>query len=239
MEPRLRSLFENATRPYAAAGKLAWHSARGKLRYDPVYFSLLRDRVLPDEGRLLDVGCGKGLLLSLLTAARRCYTAGMWPRDWPAPPAKLELYGIDLRADRVQTARCALGAGAQVDVHNLLAFDFPPCSVIVMLDVLLYVDRQEQRRALEKAVAALEPGGLLLVREADADAGPAFEITRLAEHLAAALRGEFRRRLRYRSMLEWIAELTSLGLAVHTTPMSGGTPFANVLLTARKAPKRG
>src|SRR4029077_8400783 len=108
------------------------------------------------------------------TAARKCYPAEMWPRDWPAPPSNLELYGIDLREDRVQTARRALGDGAQVDVRNLLAFDFPPCSVVVMLDVLMYVDWREQLRVLEKAAAALEPGGLLLLRETDADAGPAF-----------------------------------------------------------------
>src|SRR5262249_23386561 len=162
-----------------------------------------------------------GLLLSLLTAARKCYLAGTWPRDWPAPPSNLELYGIDLREDRVQTARRALGDGAQMDAHNLLAFDFPPSSVIVMLDVLMYVDRRRQGRALEKAAAALEPGGLLLLRETDADGGPAFEVSRLSECLAAALRGEFPRRLDYRGMLEWTAELASLGFTVHTAPMSG------------------
>jgi hypothetical protein len=31
---------------------------RGKLRYDPVYFALLTQGLLPAKGSLLDLGCG-------------------------------------------------------------------------------------------------------------------------------------------------------------------------------------
>jgi SAM-dependent methyltransferase len=232
MEPRLRLLYETATRPYAAAGRAAWHVARGKLRHDPVYFSLLRDGVLPDRGRLLDVGCGKGILLSLLVAARRQYRADVWPEHWPAPPLNLELGGLDRDGDRVRTARRALGESAQVEVRDLRDFDFPPCSAIVMLDVLMYLGRREQRRALEKAAAALEPGGLLLLREADADAGLAFGLTRLGERFAGALRGEFAQPLHYRRAREWISEFVELGLAVSAA--SDRSLFANVLFVARR-----
>lgn len=233
MEPQLRPLYETATRPYAAAGRAAWHSARGKLRHDPVYFSLLRDGVLPDRGRLLDVGCGKGILLSLLVAAKRQYQAEAWPQRWPAPPLNLDLHGLDLDGGRIRTARCALGESARVEEQDLRDSDFPLCSAIVMLDVLMYLSRLEQRRALEKAAAALEPGGLLLLREADAGAGPAFELTRLGERLAGVLRGEFAQRLYYRRAPEWIAELVELGLTVRAA--SGSALLANVLFVARRA----
>src|SRR3954470_20173145 len=100
MELRLRPLFEAATRPYLAAGKHAWLFAKGKLRYDPVYFSLLRRGLLPQHGSLLDLGCGQGMFLSLLRAAKQ--HAGGWPDDWPSRPS-LALRGIDLSADRVGT----------------------------------------------------------------------------------------------------------------------------------------
>jgi len=62
MEPQVRPLFEAATRPYIAARQYSWHFSRGKLRHDPVFFSLLRRGLLPDRGSLIDLGCGQGVL---------------------------------------------------------------------------------------------------------------------------------------------------------------------------------
>ncbi|HEX9685246.1 MAG TPA: methyltransferase domain-containing protein [Burkholderiales bacterium] len=239
MSPEARSLFEAATQPYARAGRYAWHFARGKLRHDPVYFSLLRQGLLPDRGRLLDFGCGQGVLLALLEAAKAQYQAGAWPRDWPAPPLNLALQGIELHADRVQTARQALGGSVQVIPGDLRALDLQPCSVIVILDVMLYLDAAEQQHLLDRATAALEPGGLLLLRESDADAGFAFQVTKWSERLSGAFRGRFGQALHYRGGIQWIAELAKRGFAVGAEPMSAGTPFANVLLVARKDPDCG
>lgn len=236
MEPQLRLLLDAATRSYGGPGHYARHFARGKLRHDPVYFSLLRRGLLPDRGSLLDLGCGQGILLSLLKAAKEQYQAGQWPRDWPAPPLNLGLRGIELRADRVQLARRALGGSVQVDLRDLRDADFQPCSVIVLLDVLLYLGRAEQGRVIAEAAAALEPGGLLLLREADAGAGFAFRVTQWGERIAGALRGEFGQQLHYRSAVHWLAELAGRRFEVSAAPMSGGTPFANVLFVARKIP---
>src|SRR6185295_4122581 len=178
MNPQLRPLFEAATRPYVGAGTFAWRFARGKLRHDPVFFFLLRRGLLPDRESLLDLGCGRGILLSLLKAAKEQYQAGAWPRDWPAPPLNLGLRGIELSESRVRAARHALGGGARVDLCDLRSAELPPCSVIVMIDVLFYLHKEEQRRLIEKAAGALEPGGLLLLREADADAGFVFQTTK-------------------------------------------------------------
>jgi len=112
LDPQFRLLLEAASRPYAAAGRYAWHFARGKLRHDPVFMYLLRYGLLPDRGSLLDLGCGQGVLLSLLKAAKAQYQAGLWPQDWPAPPLNLDLSGIELREEWVKAAQCALGGGA-------------------------------------------------------------------------------------------------------------------------------
>jgi SAM-dependent methyltransferase len=234
MDPQFREVFEAATQPYRAAGRYAWSFARGKLRHDPVFVSLLRGGLLPDRGSLLDVGCGRGVLLSLLAAAKRQHAAGRWPRDWPAPPTRLALRGFDSHPARAQLARRVLGGSAQVELRDLRAVEFATCSVIVMLDVLFYLDAAEQERALEKAAAALEPGGLLLLREPDAGGGLAFQATRCGAMLEAALRGSFAPKLHCRSAGDWSAALARRGLAVDAQPMSRGTPFANFLFVARK-----
>jgi len=234
MDPQLRPLFEAATRLYIGAGRHAWHFSRGKLRHDPVFFFLLRHGLLPDRGNLLDLGCGQGILLSLLKAAKEQYLAGVWPRDWPAPPLNLGLRGLELSEDRARAARRALGAGAEVYLGDLRNLDLQRSSVIVILDVLLFLRKEEQQCVLERAAGALEPGGVLLLREADAGAGFAFRVTKWAERIACALRGEFGKQLHYRSAVEWIAELRGRGFSVGAEPMSEGTPFANVLFVARK-----
>ena len=233
MDPQLKPLFEAATRPYLKAGRYAWYYARGKLRYDPVFFSLLRRGLLPDRGDLLDLGCGQGILLSLLKAAKEQYEAGVWSRDWPAPPLNLGSRGIELSERRVRAARLALG-DVRVDQGDLRTFDLPPCSAITILDVLFYLTREEQQRLLDKTAGALEPGGLLLVRETDAGGGFSFAMSRWSERFAAALRGEFRQRVRYRGAAEWTAELEGRGFSVESQPMSEGTPFSNTLFVARK-----
>lgn len=234
MDPQIRPLFEAATRPYAAAGLYAWHFARGKLRHDPVFFSLLRRGLLPDRESLLDLGCGQGILLSLLNVAKKHYQTGRWPRDWPAPPLNLDLRGIEANHVRVRAARRALGGNVQLDHGDLRDLALPPCSVIVLLDVLFYLDKEEQQRLLDKTAAALAPGGLLLLRETDAGAGFAFQVTKWSERLAGALRGEFRQQLHYRSAGQWAEALERLGFSVSADPMSEGTPFSNVLFVARK-----
>jgi len=234
VSPEVRPLFEAATRPYLGAGRYAWHFARVKLRHDPVFFSLLRRGLLPDGGSLLDLGCGQGVLLSLLRAAQAEYRAGRWPKDWPPPPLNLDLLGIELREDRAQAARCALGDGAHVVAGDLRETALRPASAIMILDVLLYLDEQDQRRLLDRAASALQRGGLLLLREADADGGLAFQVTKWSERIACAMRGDFARPLLYRSAVQWVAELAQRGFTVSAEPMSEGTPFANVLFIARK-----
>jgi SAM-dependent methyltransferase len=234
VSPEIERLLEAATRPYRGAGRYAWHFARGKLRYDPVFVSLLRRGVLPNRGKLLDLGCGQGVLLSLLEAAKAQYPSGAWPREWPAPPMGLTLQGVELREDRLRAARQALDAGVEIVQGDVRKIELQRCAAIAILDVMLYLDESEQERLLDGVAAALDPGGLLLLREADASAGFAFQVTKWSERIAGAMRGDLVRPLRYRSAMQWIAELAQRGFTVSAEPMSAGTPFANVLFIARK-----
>ena len=234
MDPQLSPLFEATTSLFAGAGRYAWHFARGKLRHDPVFFALLMCGLFPDRGRLLDLGCGQGILLALLVAAKEQFQRGHWPQSWPPPPLNLGMRGIEMRKDQVEAARLALGSRAQVDRFDIRDVELQPCSVIALLDVLHYLNWVEQDRLLEKAANALDPGGLLLLREADASAGLAFRITRWCERLAGAGRGLLWQELCYRGASRWIATLQGLGFSVRAEPMSRGTPFANVLFVARR-----
>jgi O-methyltransferase involved in polyketide biosynthesis len=104
--------------------------------------------------------------------------------------------------------------------------------------VLHYLPEADQEALLARIAAALEPGGVLLVREADADAGWRFTAVRVQERFSSLLRRGWRQRFHYRGAAEWEGILRGLGLAVEPHPMGMGTPYANVLLAARSRSRR-
>jgi uncharacterized protein (DUF2062 family) len=232
-EPRVTALIEEAARRYAQAGPFSWEFVRGKLRYDPVYLSLLRSGSLPQEGVLCDLGCGRGIVLSLLATAGKLAERGTLPEGWPAPP-RLTLHGIEGRPKHAAIARQALGAAATVVAGDLRDEAIPEADVLLLLDVLHYLDGPSQEELLGRIARALRPGGLLLIRDADAAGGWRFTATRLQERLSALARGELRPRFHYRSADAWIEQLEQSGLAASVEPMGMGTPYSNVLIQGKR-----
>jgi uncharacterized protein (DUF2062 family)/SAM-dependent methyltransferase len=228
------SLVDEISRCYIDAGIFAWEFVRGKLRHDPVYFTLLARGGLPLAGRLLDLGCGRGILLALLAGAREQSARGVYPAGWPIPPAGLLLHGIEGRPKIARAARLALGERAIVEVGDLRQTPLPPSAAVFLLDVLHYMSAAEQEELLDRVAQAVSPGGSFFVREADAAAGAAFSRTRTAERLCALARGHFRQRFHYRSAAEWQRLLEERGFAVTPVSMSDGTPYANVLFEGRR-----
>jgi 2-polyprenyl-3-methyl-5-hydroxy-6-metoxy-1,4-benzoquinol methylase len=232
MTPQEVALYDAATTRYRAAGRYAFHFSRGKLKHDPVFVSILRDAMIPDDARILDLGCGQGILLSTLIAARQCFESGIWPLGWPAPPARLKLHGIDLLARDIRRAHQALGESAVVERGDIRDALFPDSDVVVILDVLHYVSSKEQEDILSRVAESLGKSGRLLLRVADSQAGARSVFTYLGDRLGTLLRGELWPRHVHRPISEWSTILGRLGFSVSARPMSQGTPFSNVLLVA-------
>lgn len=191
------ALARQAARRYRPAGRFVEGFVQGKLRHDPVYAHLLAhwEEWLPQAGLVLDLGCGRGILLALLAAARRLGEERL---------AGIRLKGIDRRQRDVAAARLALGEEAEISLADLRTTPIPACHAALLVDVLLYLAPTEQDLLLARAAKALpRNGGVLIVREADAAAGWRFPATVLAERLCAWARGQFRHRYHYRSAAAW------------------------------------
>ncbi|MCX8005106.1 MAG: class I SAM-dependent methyltransferase [Burkholderiaceae bacterium] len=228
------ALVKAAADRYRAAGHTPYHFARGKLAGDPVFAALLAQRLIPDGARLVDLGCGQGVLLALLAAAQDEAVRARWPQTLPALPRAVRGHGVDLRPRAVAAAHIALGPAADVQVGDVRDYVLPPCDVVAILDVLHYIDFDAQRALLARVHAALAPGGRLLLRVGDAAAGRRFALTLAADWLITLVRGHWQRRFYCRSVPQWQALLQEVGFSVRAQPMSAGTPFANALLIGDK-----
>ena len=205
------ALLDAASAPYRSAGRFAWHFARGKLGIDPVFHHMLKTGLIAPRARVLDIGCGQGLLASLL---RSCEAFDLMPRD-------------------VDRAQAALGDAADFICGDMRTTPFPEVDAVVILDVLHYISQPEQDAVLARVRMALRHGGTLLLRIGDVSARRGFATSQWVDRIVTFVRGHRVVPQYGRTLSQWTAHLQSLGFAVQSRPMSKGTPFANVLLVAR------
>ncbi|MET0334875.1 MAG: class I SAM-dependent methyltransferase [Rhizobacter sp.] len=229
------ALIDAASAPYRQAGHFAWRFARGKLWMDPVFRHLLSQGLIGPRARVLDIGCGQGLLASLLKASHGLHQQGRWPSQWAHPPAAARVTGIEMMPRDVERARASLGNAAEFVCGDMRHTPFPAVDTVVILDVLHYVSVPEQNEVLLRVRQALSPGGVLLLRVGDAASRPGFLVSQWVDAMVTWVRGHRVLPQFGRPLAEWQAQLESLGFEVHSQPMSQGTPFANVLLVAKVA----
>lgn len=135
------------------------HYGTAKLRLDPVYRQLASDA--KPWGRVLDAGCGPGLVAGLAAA-----------RHEPS------YVGIDLDDDKLDAAvRLLAVLGRPLDANwQLLRARLPLDQDLprrfdsaFLIDVLHYWPVEGQRALLTQVVEALDPGGRLWLRDGCAD----------------------------------------------------------------------
>ena len=193
--------------------------------YAIVRFAILRQKLLailnlllPESGRILDVGCGFGLFsayFSLVAPGRR-------------------VVGVDPSAKRVDMARNVkeqLGL-----VHNEYhvgtiesARPEGPFDGIYLLDVLHHVPRADQRPLLEHLRRLLSPRGVLIIKDVTTDSRFKLRFTEVLDRVMVGPDEP----LTYRHHREWVAELRSLGMSARVVRVPDILPYPHVVFVAR------
>ncbi|HEY6942357.1 class I SAM-dependent methyltransferase [Dokdonella sp.] len=206
-------------RRVAARFRRPWHRdyARAKVRMDPVYAAVAD--VVDDDTPLLDIGCGLGLLGFYLRE-----------RGWRGT-----YLGLDFDATKIAEARHAARGESGIAFDDGTAQRLPSFrGHVTLLDVLHYLERDEQAALLREAAARLAPGSALVVRSVLRDRGWRFRATVLEEWFLHALRWMRSPARHYPLRAELEQPLLDAGLAVDVHPLWGNTPFNSFVIVARR-----
>ncbi|MET0813945.1 MAG: class I SAM-dependent methyltransferase, partial [Pseudoxanthomonas sp.] len=195
--------------------------SRAKLGSDPLYPGVLQ-ALRGSEAPLLDLGCGLGLLAHALRL------------DGQA----LAYRGVDNDAAKIARAQNVADknglADTSFEVVDLANVTPQHQGSVAILDVLQYLDADDQQRLIASVVAMLVPGGRLVIRTALGDDSRRGRTSRITDRLANLIGWmQFRPRC-YPDAPALRAQLDAAGLHTTFSPLYGNTPFNNWLIVAAK-----
>ena len=194
--------------------------------YATIRFSILRpkllsvmDLLLPDEGRILDIGCGFGLFSS--------YFAQTQPRR--------QIVGVDPNAKRIEMAR-RVAAQIGLPGNTYFAGDARDASFegefagAYVLDVMHHIPEDDQIALLRRLRELLVPRGVLVIKDITTEPAIGVEFTRLLDRIMVG----WDEPLRYRHHREWGAILEDLGFRVRMVRVPDVLPYPHVVIAATK-----
>jgi SAM-dependent methyltransferase len=186
-----------------------------KTRWRLCPFELI-ESCLPRKGRVLDFGCGYGMLGNFLAEKSRDRT----------------VVGVDLNPKRIGVARRSVGVRTNIRFHlgDVASLDPSPFDAVVMTDVLHHIEDRKVMLLLKKVHACMDEAGLLAVLDVDRRPFWKFLITYAIDSLLNPTD-----RLWYRPVSRLERILAASGLQVERViPADDGLPLADVLLLCRK-----
>ena len=216
--PATEALYAAVTRRYRGVGRFAYGYIACKLRLDPVHRDVLALAAQDPFGRVLDIGCGRAQLDLLLLEAGLATSS----------------LGLDMNAASLEAARIAgRGLAFEARAHDLAkGAPLPDADTVLLIDVLYQLRAADQDALL--AMAAKAAARTVLVRTFDPTQGLRSRFTRTLEVLGRRFWPNSGAHVQPRPVHEAAAALTGAGFTVEVRPCQEGTPFANVLLVARR-----
>jgi SAM-dependent methyltransferase len=217
-EGSAEAALRRAGHRYRGGDRFTQYYVAAKLRLDPIYADLMKVAAREPFGDVVDIGCGRAQLGALLLEAG--VATSVIGLDWN-----------DAQLHLGETATCGLALRLQrQDLTQDVSL--PASDTVVLVDVLYQLDTAAQGRLLRAAAASARRR--VLIRTADPAQGLRSMVTRGLEVLGRRAWPNAGASVNARPIVEITGVLTRCGFAVERAPCWRGTPFANVLLVARR-----
>ncbi len=142
-------------RNYVMKGPVLYWYARIKTHLEDNY--TMYEKLLPREGKIVDIGCGYGFMAHILA--------------WTSKDR--EVIGFDHDEDKILVAQHTptVTPNISFEVRNVLdpKVELPMANAFILMDVLHYLPKEAQRELILKCLGNLSPGGMLMIRDANAE----------------------------------------------------------------------
>lgn len=151
---------------------LEWY-LRVKMRIEKYYQPY--NELVPREGEILDLGCGYGFMSYMLS--------------FTSPSRKIT--GVDHDAGKILVAANCILKNENLDFicEDIDRYSFGNKDAILLVDVLHYLPQKNQEELLNRCIEKLNPGGMILVREADSKEEKRHKRTKLTEVFSTRILG--------------------------------------------------
>ncbi|OGK56408.1 hypothetical protein A3J15_01255 [Candidatus Roizmanbacteria bacterium RIFCSPLOWO2_02_FULL_38_10] len=168
---------------------------------------------LPESGKVLDLGCGYGLLSNLIAEKKK----------------KILVYGVDIDKKRINFAKSSIKQRKNIkfnvsDLNKIQSFN--SCRCIIMFDLLHHLPDLTQQQLIKSASTILEAKGILLIKEIDKKPRWKYFVNYIHDKLANG--GE----LFFRSSAQWMKFMENEGFKVQYRTY--GVIYPHVLLIGVK-----
>ncbi|HEX6853335.1 MAG TPA: DUF2062 domain-containing protein [Candidatus Polarisedimenticolaceae bacterium] len=202
-------------------------AARRALIVNPAYGFLLAEPSFASARRVIDLGCGRGLVAAL------ALDAGL------PVPANRGYVGVDRSERHIRVAREVYGAidGHEFQAVDLRDFDPPAADLVVVFNTLRYLPVPSQDALLRRLGRALPPGARVFVRDIDGGAGWRAKVAVVRDLLGAWLPGRASTGLHVRRASDIRNALVAAGFDVTDRTTGRRTSPARILLEAVRRPK--
>lgn len=210
----------------AAIGRIARSLPPVERAYANIRFSILRpkllsvmDLLLPDEGRILDIGCGFGLFAAYFGQTQ---------------PGR-QIVGVDPDQRRIAMAK-RVCERLGLEGHEFHAGDARDAELkgsfagAYVLDVMHHIPAEDQLPLLARLRDLLAPRGVLVVKDITTEPFIGLKFTEILDRVMVG----WDEPLNYRHHRDWAKMLTSLGFHVRMVRVPDVLPYPHVVIAATK-----
>lgn len=175
---------------------------------------------LPQNGVIVDMGCGDGLLANYIAVSR----------------PKINVYGVDINKDRIKEAQKGLKNTKfiQGDITNS---SIPTADAILLIHVLHHLlSKKDQEKLLVQCKNKLKKNGVLIVAEIAEQPFIKYLFTWLTDHVTVPILFEgklFNPNVFFRQTKQWEGLFNKLGFSTETIYAHQGKPFSHILFICR------
>jgi 1-acyl-sn-glycerol-3-phosphate acyltransferase len=163
--------YYRLTQKYIYKGAvLEWYT-KIKLKLEKNYKTM--NELIPEKGRIYDIGCGYGFLSYMLAFMS----------------SDREIIGVDYDEKKIEVANYCKSDTPNVSFYSsdALKYDYEYADVFIISDVLHYISSDSQFVLIGRCIEKLNPGGILIIRDADTSLQKRHRGTRISEFFSVSL----------------------------------------------------